>query len=91
MRLMRLSFNRRECRPLLVILLIALAAGAQSAAPQIAPRPPVQLEVDASQIARRILHSRLTLSVSPGPLHWSIPGGFRASTGRPGRSRMLPV
>src|SRR5258708_10512355 len=35
--------------------------------------PPIQLAVDASDMARRILHARVTIPVSPGPARLAYP------------------
>ncbi len=48
-------------------LLFGLAPWFMSAA------PPIQLSVDASDIARRIVHARETMSVSPGTLRLAYP------------------
>ena len=55
---------------LLLTSSLALAAEPQrrSAATAITPPPAISLAVDASQAAQKMLHARLTMPVTPGPL-----------------------
>jgi predicted metalloprotease with PDZ domain len=47
---------------------IVLAALARPAAGRAADPPPVEVEVDLSDVARRMVHTRLTVPANPGPL-----------------------
>jgi predicted metalloprotease with PDZ domain len=56
-------------RRLLTIATLLLTAGAAPAADP----PPVAVEVDASEVARKIVHTRLTVPAEPGPLALHYP------------------
>ncbi len=75
----------RHCfRPSRACLVLGFLLSAASAAAQEAPRTaPIRLEVDASEVTRRIVHTRLEIPVRPGPLtlfypKW-IPGNHSPS------------
>ncbi|MES2572021.1 MAG: M61 family peptidase, partial [Verrucomicrobiota bacterium] len=51
--------------PLLLALFLAIAAGSHAAPP---PPPEIQVEVDAREISRSLLHARLEIPAAPGHL-----------------------
>jgi len=65
-------FVCRLPRPLLAVLAVLISslavAAPQRPAPAGAPPGPISIEVDASQAAQSLFHSRLTMPVTPGPL-----------------------
>ncbi|MBI3940578.1 MAG: M61 family peptidase [Acidobacteria bacterium] len=68
----RSNFHRWKQNPLPALGFVFLSAMAHAAAPRPAPQAteptPILLEVDASEAPRRIFHSRLTLTLPPGPV-----------------------
>src|SRR5687768_16685792 len=56
------------------LLTLAGTALALAQMPGAAARPfPIELTVDASDVARRILHARMTIPAAPGPLTLQYP------------------
>lgn len=72
---------------LVVLLSLIIAAAplvAQTSAPSSTPSEPISLQVDATDVARKLLHSHLSIPVTPGPLTLYYPKwipGEHAPTG----------
>jgi predicted metalloprotease with PDZ domain len=76
----------RGIRLLLFLSLIipAIRLAAQTPAPASTPSEPISLQVDATEVARKLLHSHLSIPVAPGPLTLFYPKwipGEHAPTG----------
>jgi predicted metalloprotease with PDZ domain len=68
----------------LSLLIPAIRLAAQTSAPAGTPSEPISLQVDATEVARKLLHSHLSIPVAPGPLTLYYPKwipGEHAPTG----------
>ena len=78
-----MSLGRFRCHLLAVAGLLALAPSPVRAAD---PPPAIELEVDLTAVARRVVHTKLTIPADPGPLTLYYPKWIPARTGRSARS-----
>ena len=75
---------RGICLVFFLSVLPATYLPAQTPTPSSTPPEPISLQVDATEVARKLLHSRLTIPVVPGPLTLYYPKwipGEHAPTG----------
>ncbi len=52
-----------------------------------AQETPIRVSVDATDVTRRLIHSKMSFPVKPGPFTLLIHNGFQASMAPQGRSR----
>src|SRR5579871_761401 len=68
----------------LSLIVTATRLTAQTPSPSSTPSLPITLQVDATEVARKLLHSHLSIPVTPGPLTLYYPKwipGEHAPTG----------
>ena len=83
-----MSLGRFRCHLLAVVGLLAHAPSPVRAAD---PPPAIELEVDLTAVARRVVHTKLTIPADPGPLTLYYPKWIPGTHGPIGPSPTCPT